>query len=86
MTAMSVMGVDGGGSKTLIALADASGTVTRLVGGGGINPIDNPLWLDDFGALFKSFGCDPAVVARGVAQRRERLPNLMGLAQDANAL
>jgi glucosamine kinase len=67
MTAMSVMGVDGGGSKTLIALADASGTVTRLVGGGGINPIDNPLWLDDFGALFKSFGCDPAVVARGVA-------------------
>jgi glucosamine kinase len=67
MTATSVMGVDGGGSKTLLALADASGTLTKLVAGGGINPIDNPLWLDDFGKLFKAFGCDPAVVAGGVA-------------------
>ena len=67
MTAASVMGVDGGGSKTLLALADASGAVTKLVAGGGINPIDNPFWLDDFGALFNAFGCDPVVVARGVA-------------------
>ena len=67
MTALSVMGVDGGGSKTLMALADASGTVTKFAAGSGINPIDNPHWLDEFGILFKSFGCDPAVVAGGVA-------------------
>jgi N-acetylglucosamine kinase-like BadF-type ATPase len=46
MSAATILAIDGGGSKTLVALADASGDVTRLAAGAGSNPMDNPHWRD----------------------------------------
>lgn len=39
-----ILGVDGGGSKVLVALADRSGKILRSALGGGVNPMDNPDW------------------------------------------
>ncbi|MFE0018558.1 N-acetylglucosamine kinase [Mesorhizobium sp. NPDC059054] len=39
-----ILGVDGGGSKVLVALADRTGTVLRMSRSGGVNPMDNPNW------------------------------------------
>lgn len=40
-----ILGIDGGGSKILVALAGSSGTILRTALGGGVNPMDNPDWL-----------------------------------------
>lgn len=42
-----VLGIDGGGSKTLVALADRSGRVVRTARSGGSNPLDNPAWRSE---------------------------------------
>lgn len=42
-----VLGIDGGGSKVLVALADRSGRILRTSRGGGVNPMDNPGWLQE---------------------------------------
>lgn len=39
-----VLGIDGGGSKVLIALANKSGRIVRSSRGRGVNPMDNPDW------------------------------------------
>lgn len=39
-----ILGIDGGGSKVLVALADRAGTVLRMSRSGGVNPMDNPNW------------------------------------------
>ena len=39
-----VLGIDGGGSKTLLALATRDGTVVRCWSGAGTNPFDAPDW------------------------------------------
>ena len=41
-----VLGIDGGGSKTLIALADGTGQVFRIARGQPTNPLDNSDWQD----------------------------------------
>ncbi len=46
MSAPLVVGIDGGGSKTLVALADPAGQVVRMVRGAGTNPMDNPRWWE----------------------------------------
>ena len=44
MSSDLILGIDGGGSKALVALADRSGHVSRVSRGEGINPIDNRAW------------------------------------------
>lgn len=43
-----VLGLDGGGTKTLLAIANRAGEVLKVVSGYGINPFDQPLWLAEF--------------------------------------
>lgn len=40
----AILGIDGGGSKTLIAVADHTGQVLHMSRGQPINPIDRPDW------------------------------------------
>ncbi|MEO8884082.1 MAG: BadF/BadG/BcrA/BcrD ATPase family protein [Devosia sp.] len=67
MSGTTILGVDGGGSKTLIAVADASGTVIRMRRGEGINPLDNRRWRADFEAQFRAFGAVPNLAGAAVA-------------------
>jgi N-acetylglucosamine kinase-like BadF-type ATPase len=60
-----VLGVDGGGTKTLAAVADRSGAVLALATGRETNPLDQPRWrayLVDTVALALA-GLDPAALA-----------------------
>jgi glucosamine kinase len=42
-----ILGIDGGGSKVLVALADRRGRILRTSVGGGVNPMDNPHWRQE---------------------------------------
>jgi glucosamine kinase len=53
MSESLVLGVDGGGSKTLMALATRDGTVTRILATDGINPLDAARWREPLDALFE---------------------------------
>jgi glucosamine kinase len=57
-----VLGIDGGGSKTQLCLAQRDGTIVYFAEAGGSNPHDNPEWK----AIF-------ADLAAGI---RDRLPQL----------
>jgi len=46
-----VLGLDGGGTKTLLAMVDRQGKVRLLGRGGGINPISDPAWHDELAAI-----------------------------------
>ena len=46
-----VLGIDGGGSKTLLALANLQGEVLGPFAAEGINPFDNPAWKENLEAL-----------------------------------
>ena len=39
-----ILGLDGGGTKTVLAVANRAGTVRQVIAGAGINPFDNPGW------------------------------------------
>ncbi len=39
-----ILGIDGGGTKVMVALADHSGRILRSGLGGGVNAMDNPGW------------------------------------------
>jgi N-acetylglucosamine kinase len=47
-----VLGLDGGGSKTLLALANLEGQILGPVAAEGINPFDNPAWKTNLLHLF----------------------------------
>jgi N-acetylglucosamine kinase-like BadF-type ATPase len=46
-----VLGLDGGGSKTLLAVATLGGEARLLARGIGINPFDDPDWRDRLGTV-----------------------------------
>lgn len=46
-----VLGLDGGGSKTLLAMAWPNGEARLLAQGGGINPLDDANWRDRLAAV-----------------------------------
>jgi N-acetylglucosamine kinase len=46
-----VLGLDGGGSKTLLAVARPSGEARLLTRGGGINPLDDANWREELAAV-----------------------------------
>jgi len=48
-----VLAMDGGGSKSLYALADRAGHVTTSPMGGGVNALDNVAWQDNLVALLQ---------------------------------
>lgn len=50
-----ILGIDGGGSKILVALADRSGAILRTALGGGVNPMDNPDWLAELETYIAPF-------------------------------
>jgi glucosamine kinase len=50
-----ILGIDGGGSKALIALADRSGRIIDVSRGEGINPIDNRAWRQGLEAQLRPF-------------------------------
>lgn len=50
-----ILGIDGGGSKALIMLADRSGQIIEVGRGEGINPVDNRAWRSGFEARLRSF-------------------------------
>jgi N-acetylglucosamine kinase-like BadF-type ATPase len=61
-----VVGIDGGGSKTLLAVADRSGRLLTMIRGSGVNPVDKPGWRDELTSL--GAGLDIAATAlAGVA-------------------
>jgi glucosamine kinase len=39
-----ILGLDGGGTKTVLALANRAGEVRAVIAGAGINPFDQPAW------------------------------------------
>ncbi|EJC83271.1 putative N-acetylglucosamine kinase [Rhizobium leguminosarum bv. trifolii WSM2297] len=47
MSSELILGIDGGGSKVLVALADRNGRILQTSRGGGVNPMDNPNWLQE---------------------------------------
>ncbi|MFE0018261.1 N-acetylglucosamine kinase [Mesorhizobium sp. NPDC059054] len=62
-----ILGIDGGGSKVLVALADKSGRLLRLVRGGGVNPMDNPNWRQELDAQLVPFVNEPRLGAIAAA-------------------
>lgn len=64
MSGPAILAIDGGGTKTLVALADRSGMILRLARGAGINPMDNPHWQAHYDAVLAPF--------------REALPGIAG--------
>ncbi|MCX5477734.1 N-acetylglucosamine kinase [Kaistia geumhonensis] len=72
-----VLGIDGGGSKTLIALADREGTIVATSGGSGINPMDRPDWraaLDGMLAPYAARLSDIGAVVAGLPAYGELPP------------
>jgi N-acetylglucosamine kinase-like BadF-type ATPase len=67
MTTGVVIGVDGGGSKSLVAVADARGRIVRQGRGGGVNPIDNRRWRENLVALLRPFSDQPDLAGVAVA-------------------
>ncbi|WP_168879896.1 N-acetylglucosamine kinase [Rhizobium sp. P28RR-XV] len=50
-----ILGIDGGGSKVLVALADRAGNVLRMSRGSGVNPMDNPNWRRELDRSLRPF-------------------------------
>lgn len=64
MSADLVLGLDGGGTKTVVALADRSGAVPALVRGPGLDPYGNAAWREDLAALVAAVAPGPGRLAR----------------------
>ena len=62
-----ILGIDGGGSKALVALADKSGKVLEVSRGEGINPMDNRGWRPRFEAQLRGFAGADGLAGIGAA-------------------
>jgi glucosamine kinase len=51
-----VLALDGGGTKTILGLADRSGAIVTLCCAPGCNPMDNPRWLENLTRLIERAG------------------------------
>ncbi len=61
-----VLGLDGGGSKTVVALADRDGAVLALQRGPGLDPHGNARWREDLAALVAAVGTGHGRLERAV--------------------
>ncbi|WP_018899525.1 BadF/BadG/BcrA/BcrD ATPase family protein [Rhizobium sp. 2MFCol3.1] len=50
-----ILGIDGGGTKVMVALADQNGRILRTALGGGVNAMDNPAWRTELEAQIEPF-------------------------------
>jgi N-acetylglucosamine kinase-like BadF-type ATPase len=62
-----ILGIDGGGSKVLVALADRTGRIRRTSLGGGVNPMDNPNWRQELDKHLHPFAAEPELAAVAAA-------------------
>ena len=62
-----ILGIDGGGSKVLVTLADKDGRILRTALGGGVNPMDNPDWRQELERHIEPFRSEPGLAAVGAA-------------------
>lgn len=62
-----ILGIDGGGSKVLAALADRTGNVLRMSRSGGVNPMDNPGWRHELDLALRPFLKEEQLVAVAAA-------------------
>lgn len=62
-----ILGIDGGGSKVLIALANKSGRIVRSSRGRGINPMDNPDWHRELEQQLRPFRNQTGLMAIAAA-------------------
>lgn len=62
-----ILGIDGGGSKLLVTLADKDGRILRTALGGGVNPMDNPDWRQELERHIEPFRSEPGLAAVGAA-------------------
>jgi len=60
-----VMGLDGGGTKTILALADSTGAVVLYERAAGIGPLESGHWLPRFQALMQSLAPHEPAIAFG---------------------
>lgn len=60
-----IVGIDGGGSKTLVASADRSGRALRLERGRGTSPLESPAWREALAEQARPFADTPGLA--GVA-------------------
>lgn len=67
MSGELILGIDGGGSKVLVTLADSDGRILRTALGGGINPMDNPDWRHELERHIEPFRNEPGLAAIGAA-------------------
>lgn len=58
-----ILGLDSGGSKTLLAIADRQGRVLKLASAGGLDPIANAHWQSQLSGLLQSVATLPLVSA-----------------------
>ena len=58
----TILGLDSGGTKTLAALADRSGTVVDLTFGAGLDPTADPAWPERLAAIVTPLGPVDAAV------------------------
>jgi N-acetylglucosamine kinase-like BadF-type ATPase len=62
-----ILGIDGGGSKALVALADKSGRVLEIRRSEGINPMDNRGWRARFETHLRGFAGANGLAGIGAA-------------------
>lgn len=62
-----ILGIDGGGTKILLALADRDGRIIRTARGGGVNPMDNSGWTKELQSQLAGFADEAGLAAIGAA-------------------
>ncbi len=62
-----ILGIDGGGTKMMVALADRSGRILRTGLGGGVNAMDNPGWRTELERHIEPFRGETRLVAVAAA-------------------
>jgi N-acetylglucosamine kinase-like BadF-type ATPase len=58
-----ILGLDGGGTKTLLAVANRAGEVLGVIAGSGINPFDQPEWKSELTRILMACPIKPAQLA-----------------------
>ncbi len=62
-----ILGIDGGGSKVQLMVADQQGRIVKAARGRGVNPVDNRKWREILEAELQPFSGDSRIRAVGAA-------------------
>jgi glucosamine kinase len=58
-----ILGLDGGGTKTVLAIANREGMVREVISGTGINPFDNTAWQSELTRILEQVSIPPDQIA-----------------------